>query len=227
MLQVVSALDNLIGSWNINSTLRPDGQIFRSTDSGATWSPLWEWISYPTLAKYYTYSDALAPWLGNQQFLGLSIIVLTILYFRTWFCWPDSWRFANRLDDGVLVLFSLSFPFIVDTYQSSSALSIDPFDSDHFLYGTGATIYGSHDLTQVCCHCNDFRVPMLTHPHSGIPNTWLHSNHWQMGSKKLPCRCMFQRKRRPHSANTPQNIVAPPVGPLLLSVVGDIEGKYR
>ncbi|KAK0456252.1 hypothetical protein EV421DRAFT_1886703 [Armillaria borealis] len=27
------------------------------------------------------------------------------------------------------------------------ALSIDPFDSDHFLYGTGATIYGSRDLT--------------------------------------------------------------------------------
>lgn len=29
------------------------------------------------------------------------------------------------------------------------ALVIDPFDSDHFLYGTGATIYGSHDLTNV------------------------------------------------------------------------------
>lgn len=27
-------------------------------------------------------------------------------------------------------------------------LSIDPYDSDHFLYGTGATIYGSHDLTK-------------------------------------------------------------------------------
>ena len=25
-------------------------------------------------------------------------------------------------------------------------LSIDPFDSNHWLYGTGATIYGSHDL---------------------------------------------------------------------------------
>lgn len=25
-------------------------------------------------------------------------------------------------------------------------LAIDPFDSNHFLYGTGATIYGSHDL---------------------------------------------------------------------------------
>ena len=26
-------------------------------------------------------------------------------------------------------------------------LAIDPFDSDHWLYGTGLTIYGGHDLT--------------------------------------------------------------------------------
>ena len=42
----------------------PDGQIFRSIDGGSTWSPLWAWASYPTMNKYYTYSDSLAPWLG-------------------------------------------------------------------------------------------------------------------------------------------------------------------
>jgi len=42
----------------------PDGQIFRSTNGGATWSPLWSFVSYPTMNKYYTYSDSLAPWLG-------------------------------------------------------------------------------------------------------------------------------------------------------------------
>lgn len=46
----------------------PDGQIFRSTDSGTTWSPLWAWSpSYPTIAKYYAYNDALAPWLGPSS----------------------------------------------------------------------------------------------------------------------------------------------------------------
>jgi xyloglucan-specific exo-beta-1,4-glucanase len=42
----------------------PDGQIFRSTNSGTTWTPFWAWTSYPNLNKYYSYSDSLAPWLG-------------------------------------------------------------------------------------------------------------------------------------------------------------------
>jgi len=29
------------------------------------------------------------------------------------------------------------------------ALALDPFDSDHVIYGTGATIWGSHDVTRV------------------------------------------------------------------------------
>ncbi len=35
--------------------------------------------------------------------------------------------------------------------NTSAALAIDPFDSDHLLYGTGATLYGSRDLTKVRC----------------------------------------------------------------------------
>jgi len=31
----------------------PDAQIFRSTDSGNTWSPIWEWAGYPDQNNYY------------------------------------------------------------------------------------------------------------------------------------------------------------------------------
>lgn len=29
----------------------PDGQIFRSNNSGASWTTLWAWASYPTMAS--------------------------------------------------------------------------------------------------------------------------------------------------------------------------------
>lgn len=86
----------------------PEGQIFRSTDSGTTWSPLWAWNGYPNINKYYTYDDSLAPWLGPNY-------VVTTL---------------GTLQVGWMM----------------EALAIDPFDSNHWLYGTGATIFGGHDL---------------------------------------------------------------------------------
>ncbi|KAJ7102200.1 hypothetical protein B0H15DRAFT_813586 [Mycena belliarum] len=86
----------------------PDGQIFRSTNSGASWSPLWSWQSYPTMNKFYSYSDSLAPWLGPNFVDGT----------------PGDLQIGWMME----------------------SLNIDPFDSNHWLYGTGATIYGGHDL---------------------------------------------------------------------------------
>lgn len=84
----------------------PDGQIWRSTDSGATWSPVWTQKDKDkyNLDKYYSLDFSLAPWLSglvNDKHVGWMI----------------------------------------------EALVIDPFDSDHWLYGTGASICGGHDLT--------------------------------------------------------------------------------
>ncbi|KAJ7130085.1 hypothetical protein C8R43DRAFT_957273 [Mycena crocata] len=93
----------------------PDGQIFRSTNGGASWSPLWSWVSYPTMNKFYTYSDTLAPWLGPNSVDGT----------------PGDLQIGWMME-GTLI--------------AGSALVIDPFDSNHWLYGTGATIYGGHDL---------------------------------------------------------------------------------
>ncbi|KAF5382967.1 hypothetical protein D9757_006364 [Collybiopsis confluens] len=97
------------GTIMVTALNSPDGQIFRSTDSGSTWSPLWEWISYPTMAKFYTYSTSLAPWIGP------STVDLT----------PGDLQIGWMME----------------------SLSIDPHDSNHWLYGTGETIYGGHDLT--------------------------------------------------------------------------------
>ncbi|EGN94557.1 glycoside hydrolase family 74 protein [Serpula lacrymans var. lacrymans S7.3] len=88
----------------------PDGQIFRSNDSGVTWSALWSWGSDSTLDKWYTYSDSLAPWIG-----------------------PD---------------YTVTTPGTLQIGWMMEGLNIDPFDSDHWLYGTGMTIYGGYDLTK-------------------------------------------------------------------------------
>ncbi|EED24641.1 endoglucanase, putative [Talaromyces stipitatus ATCC 10500] len=85
----------------------PDELIWRSLDSGATWSSIWAWDGYPNIDYYYSYDISNAPWLQDNT---------------------STAQFPVRI--GWMV----------------EALAIDPFDSNHWLYGTGATIYGGHDL---------------------------------------------------------------------------------
>lgn len=87
----------------------PEAQIFRSTDSGATWSRLWEWTNYPAMNRYYSISSPLAPWI-----------------YESFISTPDAEQLGWMIE----------------------SLEIDPFDSNHWLYGTGLTIYGGHDLTK-------------------------------------------------------------------------------
>jgi xyloglucan-specific exo-beta-1,4-glucanase len=86
----------------------PDAQIYRSTDSGATWSVLWEWTAYPEMNKYYSMDVSKAPWIKS----------------------------------GYLDVDSKWLGWMIES------LEINPLDSDHWLYGTGMTVFGGHDLTK-------------------------------------------------------------------------------
>ena len=88
----------------------PDTQIFRSTDSGATWTQAWDYTSYPNRTDRYTQDVSSVPWL-------------------TWGANPSPPETAPKLG------------------WMTEALEIDPFDSNRMMYGTGATVYGTENLT--------------------------------------------------------------------------------
>ncbi|MGI5482659.1 xyloglucanase [Streptomyces lavendofoliae] len=89
----------------------PDTQIFRTTDSGATWTRAWEYTSYPNRSNRYTMDVSSAPWL-------------------TWGTYPSPPEQTPKLG------------------WMTEALEIDPFDSNRMMYGTGATVYGTENLSQ-------------------------------------------------------------------------------
>ncbi|MFI5569055.1 cellulose binding domain-containing protein [Streptomyces sp. NPDC051740] len=88
----------------------PDTQIFRSTDSGGTWTQAWSYTSYPDRENRYTMDVSSSPWL-------------------TWGANPSPPEQTPKLG------------------WMTEALEIDPFDSDRMMYGTGATVYGTQNLT--------------------------------------------------------------------------------
>ena len=88
----------------------PDIQIFRSTDSGATWTKAWDWTSYPSRSFRYTMDISGAPWL-------------------TFSANPQPPEVTPKLG------------------WMTEELQIDPFNSNRMMYGTGATIYGTTNLT--------------------------------------------------------------------------------
>ncbi|MFJ1791850.1 cellulose binding domain-containing protein [Kitasatospora griseola] len=88
----------------------PDTQVWRSTDSGATWKPFWSYGSYPNRTDQYSIDVSSAPWL-------------------TFHANPSPPEETPKLG------------------WMTESLEIDPFDSDRMMYGTGATLYGSSNLT--------------------------------------------------------------------------------
>ncbi|MFE5087482.1 cellulose binding domain-containing protein [Streptomyces mirabilis] len=88
----------------------PDTQIFRSTDSGGTWTKAWDYTSYPNRSNRYTMDVSSVPWL-------------------TFDANPSPSEQSPKLG------------------WMTEGLEIDPFNSARMMYGTGATIYGTENLT--------------------------------------------------------------------------------
>jgi hypothetical protein len=89
----------------------PEGNLWRTTDGGMTWTAGWEWTSYPERNVRWQMDISTAPWLN----LGVTN--------------------PSPPDPAVKVGWMME------------GMNIDPFDSDRLLYGTGATLYGTRNLT--------------------------------------------------------------------------------
>ncbi|MBV9183883.1 MAG: xyloglucanase, partial [Acidobacteria bacterium] len=143
----------------------PDTILFRSLDGGSTWKQIWNWGTYPMIVPRYLLSYAnIAPWLtfgGNPN-------PCSSLQNAP----PPCPQPTPKL--GWMV----------------GSLEIDPFNSDHLLYGTGATIFGTSNLTA-----------------------------WDNGGN-----VQISVSAQGVEETAVQDLISPPVGPPLVSAVGDIGG---
>ncbi len=100
----------------------PDTILFRSLDGGATWNRIWNWGPWPSIIPNYTLSYAsVAPWL---TFGGPPSP-----------CTPQDHSASSCPQPTPKLGWMVG------------SLEIDPFNSDHVLYGTGATMFGTDNLT--------------------------------------------------------------------------------
>lgn len=101
----------------------PDNFIFRSNDAGTTWDAIWEMgDSWPSRNLKYTMDISKAPWL--------------------------SWGKKINAASGGLITGNeiMDYPSPKLGWMMGD-IEINPFDSDEMMYGTGATIYGTKNLT--------------------------------------------------------------------------------
>jgi xyloglucan-specific exo-beta-1,4-glucanase len=89
----------------------PDTQMFRTTNGGATWEPIWTWGNYPNRNLYYTIDVSNAPWLN----------------------------FGDTNPTPPVPAVKVGW--------MQEGMNIDPFNSDRMMYGTGATLYATNNLT--------------------------------------------------------------------------------
>jgi xyloglucan-specific exo-beta-1,4-glucanase len=100
----------------------PDNYLFRSTDAGETWDPIWEMGNWPSRDMKYTMDISKAPWLTFGQPI-------------------------NAASGGLVTGMDIMDKPAPKLGWMISALAINPFDSNEMMYGTGATVYGTKNLT--------------------------------------------------------------------------------
>jgi photosystem II stability/assembly factor-like uncharacterized protein len=89
----------------------PDEILFRSTDSGATWSISWDYAEGTDRHDRFVMDSSGSPWLD--------------------------WRGTDNGDS-----YAVKHGWMIE------AFAIDPHNSDRIMWGTGATIWGTENLTQ-------------------------------------------------------------------------------
>lgn len=101
----------------------PDNYIFRTTDGGETWNSIWSFgDSWPSRDMHYTMDISAAPWLSWGNELNAD---------------KGGYLTGNEVMDNPTPKLGWMM----------GDIEINPFDSDEMMYGTGATIYGSENLT--------------------------------------------------------------------------------
>ena len=102
-----------------HSSWWPDTYIFRSSNSGATGTNIWHWTRYPSIAYevVYPHDISMSPWL---KFPASAV------------CSGSGGGRPGPVENPKIG-------------WMTSALAVDPFNTNNFLYGTGATLFGSTD----------------------------------------------------------------------------------
>ncbi|PWD50166.1 xyloglucanase [Serinibacter arcticus] len=93
----------------------PDNLLYRTTDGGQTWDPIWDYTGPDgSILTRYTQDISASPWIT----------------FGADPAPPTAWNEPSPKLGWMMTSFA-----------------IDPFDPDHAMYGTGATIYRTNNLT--------------------------------------------------------------------------------
>ncbi|HKF49457.1 MAG TPA: xyloglucanase [Terracidiphilus sp.] len=127
-LSVDGANPNVIVTAALNQWW-PDVQFFRSTDGGNNWSLFWNAVQLPQNGYWPPY-----------MFPNFSLDYASVAPWLTFGATPATCTLAGPTNS----LCPQPTPKLGWMVES---LEIDPFNSNHMLYGTGATMYGTNNLT--------------------------------------------------------------------------------